>query len=150
VPYWDKPELAAPCREALVRAGGDGYLLYRDGAPVGWCQAAPRDSLPRLGPSLGLPADPEAWIVACLVLVPEERGRGLAHELLGRVVDALRARGARRVQAVACRYAAAEDTSAFIEFPETLCRRAGMTLVQDHRMRPLYELPQPGDGPAGI
>jgi hypothetical protein len=44
------------------------------------------------------------------------------------------------VQAFACRYRDDEDTTSFIEFPESLCRRAGMTLEHDHPMRPIYSL----------
>ena len=48
--------------------------------------------------------------------------------------------GIARVQVFACRYGADEDTSAFVELPESLCRSAGMALEQDHPMRPVYGL----------
>ena len=36
-------------RESLCERGEyDGYLLYLDGAPVGWCQVGPRDRLEKL------------------------------------------------------------------------------------------------------
>ena len=90
------------------------------------------------------------WAISCLVLVPEAKGQGLSHALLRLVLEELRGRGVRRVQAFACRYRPDEDTTAFVEFPEGLCRKAGMTLEQDHSMRPLYGLTlTPPTPPAG-
>jgi len=135
----ESPEPARELRARMFREGrSDGFLLYRDGAPVGWCQATRRDALAFLCRGLALPPDPDAWAVTCLVLVPEARGAGLAHRLLQLVLERLRADGARTVQAIACRYAPDEDTSDGVEFPESLCRRAGLTLVRDHPMRPVY------------
>jgi hypothetical protein len=66
------------------------------------------------------------------------------------VLEEFRRRGVARVEAFACRYGANEDTSTFIEFPESLCRGAGMALVQDHAMRPIYGLVlTPPTPPAG-
>lgn len=135
VEYWKDASLARPCRDRRV---SDGFLLYRDGAAIGWCQAAPRDELVLLVRGRGLAPDPAVWAISCLVLVPEARGKGLSHELLRRVLEVLRARGVRRLQAFACRYGPGEDTTAFVEFPESLCRKAGMALEADHPMRPIY------------
>jgi GNAT superfamily N-acetyltransferase len=141
VESWRDASLAGPCRERLLEEGPpDGFLLYRDGAPIGWCQAAPRDALPLLVRGRGLAPDPDVWAISCLALVPEARGRRLSHDLLRLVLDELRRRGVRRVHAFACRYGEDEDTSTFVEFPESLCRRAGMTLEHDHPMRPIYGL----------
>lgn len=141
VEYWKDPSLARPCREALFADGRtDGFLLYRDGAPVGWCQVAPRDTMPLLLRGRDLPPEPGVWAIQCLVVVPEARGQGLSHELFGRVLNELRRRGVRRVQAFAYRYAPDEDTSTFVEMPESLCRKAGMALEHDHPMRPVYGL----------
>ncbi len=131
------------------RRGTDGFLLYREGAAVGWCQAARRDELPLLVRGRGRP-DPEVWAISCLVLVPEARGQGLSHTFIWLVLSELRGRGVARVEAFACRYGVGEDTSTFVEFPESLCRGAGMTLLEEHPMRPIYGLVlNPPTRPAG-
>jgi len=140
VPSWQHPSLARPCRERLLEEGrSDGYLLYDGEAPVGWCQAAPRDDLPQFAArSHGIDPGPGVFAVTCLVLVPEARRRGTSPEFLRLVIDELRRRGARSVHAFAHRYGPGEDTSEFVEFPESLCPRAGMTLLQEHATRPMY------------
>lgn len=141
VENWKDPALAAPCRDRMFAEGkSDGFLLYQNGKAVGWCQAAPRESLLLLVRGRNLPPDRAVWALSCLVLVPEAKGLGLSHEFLRLVLAELRRRGVPRVQAFACRYGAEEDTSTFVEFPESLCRGAGMTLEQDHPMRPIYGL----------
>jgi ribosomal protein S18 acetylase RimI-like enzyme len=151
VETWKDPALARPCRDRMFAAGrSDGFLLYRRGVAVGWCQAAPRDSLTNLVRGRGLPPDPASWAISCLVLAPEAKGQGLAHELLRLVLGELSRRGVLRVQAFACRYGPDEDTSTFVEFPESLCRKAGMSLEHDHPMRPIYGAPvTPPTRPAG-
>ncbi len=141
VESWRDPSLAAPCRERILASGRpDGFLLYRGAEAIGWCQAGRRDELPLLAHGRDLPADPDVWAISCLVLVPEVRHRGMCHILIRYVLEELRGRGVPRVQAFACRYREDEDTTAFIEFPESVCRKAGMTLDQDHPMRPIYGL----------
>jgi GNAT superfamily N-acetyltransferase len=139
-PVWQVPSLARTCRERLLEEGrSDGYLLYDGETPVGWCQAAPCDELPLFAArSREVDGGPDVYAVTCLVLVPEIRGRGNAHELLRLVLADLRIRGARRIHAFACRYGPGEDTTEFVEFPEHLCRRARMTVLQEHPTRPMY------------
>ncbi|MCK6460002.1 MAG: GNAT family N-acetyltransferase [Planctomycetes bacterium] len=139
VETWKDRTLAAPCRERMFREGvSDGFLLYDGGRAVGWCQAAPRDALVNLVRGRGFPRDAAIWGISCIVLVPEARRRGNSHEFLRLVLQELARRGVARVQVFACRYGPDEDTSAFLELPESLCARAGMTLEQDHPMRPVY------------
>jgi len=141
VEYWNDPSLARPCRERMFREGrSDGFLLYRDGEAVGWCQAAPRETMPLLLRGRDLPPERDVWAIQCMVLAPEATGQGLSHELFRRVLEELSRRGVRRVQVFAYRYGPDEDTSTFVELPESLCRRAGMTLEHDHPMRPVYGL----------
>jgi GNAT superfamily N-acetyltransferase len=141
VEAWKDPSLAAPCRERMFLDGvSDGFLLYEGGRAIGWCQAAPRDTLAMLVRGRKLPPDPAMWAISCLVLAPEARGKGWSRELLRLVLDELRRRGVTRVQVFACRYGSDEDTSAFVELPESLCTGAGMGLEHDHPMRPIYGL----------
>jgi len=140
VPYWKDPSLARPCRERILAAGPrDGYLAYDGGEAVGWAQAAPRDALPYYRErSRAVDAGPDVFAVTCLLLVPRLRRQGLAHELLRLVLDDLRHVGARAIHAFACRYREEEDTSGSVEFPEGLCLRAGLPLLEDHPTRPMY------------
>jgi hypothetical protein len=72
VESWRDPALASPCRERILAEGrSDGFLLYRAGLAVGWCEAARRDQLPLLVRGRGLRPDPDVWAISCLVLVPE-------------------------------------------------------------------------------
>ena len=105
VPTWDGwGERSAAdnraLRERLLEQGNyDGYLLYVDDAPAGWCQVGPRDRLSKLAAAHALAPDSSAWAVSCLLIVPDLRGRGLARVLLGGVVADLRARGVQRLEA---------------------------------------------------
>src|SRR5262245_26931057 len=56
-------------RDALFDRGEhDGYLLYAGGEPSGWCQAGPRDRLPKLVASYGLAPDVSVWALTCFAL----------------------------------------------------------------------------------
>lgn len=76
----------------------DGYLLYADDEPVGWCQCGPRDRLAKLVAQYRLEPSPDTWAVTCFVLAPPYRGRGLAVQLLKAVAADLAVRGVRHVQ----------------------------------------------------
>jgi GNAT superfamily N-acetyltransferase len=61
-----------------------GFLAYRDGNPVGWCNAANRDNyaaLPRL-----MRSGPEnlerVGSIVCFVIAPSHRSKGVASHLL--------------------------------------------------------------------
>ncbi len=87
-------------RARLLEQGQyDGYLLYVDGAPAGWCQVGLRDRLTKLAVAHDLVPDPSAWAVSCVLIVPALRGRGLARALLAGVVGDLRQRGVQRLEA---------------------------------------------------
>ena len=56
----------AAFREVVEEGPPPGLLAYRDGAPVGWCAVAPRESYPRVLRSRVIgPADdaPACWAV---------------------------------------------------------------------------------------
>ncbi|MBD8044934.1 GNAT family N-acetyltransferase [Arthrobacter sp. Sa2BUA2] len=73
-----------------------GVIAYVDGEPAGWCSVSPRASHSRLAHSQTIPAvdDVPAWSVVCLVIRPEFRRRGMAHQLLGGAVSYARSQGA--------------------------------------------------------
>jgi RimJ/RimL family protein N-acetyltransferase len=86
---------------ACTRAGNgqmQGYLAYRGGEVVGWCNAAPRRLLHALD------AEPledahEVGVIACFVVAPGARGQGIARALLGAACDGLARQGLRHVEA---------------------------------------------------
>ncbi len=90
----------AALRDGLFARGvHDGYLLYEDDEPIGWCQAAQRDALPGLVHDFGERGEPDTWAITCLFVRPDRRRRGSARRLLEGVLAALAERGARRVEA---------------------------------------------------
>jgi ribosomal protein S18 acetylase RimI-like enzyme len=133
-----RAEAPAACRDRLLADGvSDGYLLYEERVPVAWCQCAPWTSFPTLA-RLPVPT-PDAFAVTCLVVVPEARGRGLAHLLLRGVVADLRAR--RVPYVVACAHRLGPGySSPLAELPESVCVAAGFRLERDDRECPIYGL----------
>jgi GNAT superfamily N-acetyltransferase len=72
-------------REVVEEGPPPGLLAYRDGAPVGWCAVAPRETYPRVLHSrvLGSLDDaPACWAVVCFYVVRGERRGGVAAALL--------------------------------------------------------------------
>jgi len=84
-------------KEALiVRGEAHGYLAYLDGTPVGWCHAAPRQSLPGLDriPDFRCDSDPSTvGAIVCFNIAAPYRGQGLAPKLLDAACDGLRQQG---------------------------------------------------------
>lgn len=125
--------------ELFDRGEYDGYLLYVDGAPAGWCQAGPRDRLAKLVRQYGRPPEPETWAVTCFQIAPSHRRRGLASRLLAEVLADLRRRGARRVEAFPKR-AAEFDPLEMWTGPESLYRKAGFCPIEDRPRGPVMVL----------
>ena len=136
MPPWEEwadrtPDQNRALREALLERGEyDGYLLYADGAPVGWCQVGPRDRLAKL----------VRWAITCFLIAPGFRGQGLARALLEAVLADLRRRGdVRRVEAFP-RRGAGGDVLALWNGPEALFRATGFSVVKDDPVRPVLAL----------
>jgi GNAT superfamily N-acetyltransferase len=80
----------------LIRTGRfHGFLAYRDGAPVGWCKAAPRAEIPLLGQSQELAVDDADQIgsIVCFVVAQDHRRSGVATALLEAACRSFAARG---------------------------------------------------------
>jgi ribosomal protein S18 acetylase RimI-like enzyme len=135
-------------REALFERGvHDGYLCYAGGEPVGWCQATPRDGLPKLAGQFRLAPDPGAFAIACFAVQPGARGRGVARALLAAVLADLPARGARHAEAFPKR--GTKEPRELWNGPEALFRAAGFSVVRDDPLRPVLALDlarEPGRG----
>ena len=90
-------------REKLFAAQEyDGYILYEDNEPIGWCQCGHRNRLAWLCQYYEIdPIEDENEIqaITCLFLRPSHRGKGLAKVMLQGVLHHLRNDGKKRVQA---------------------------------------------------
>jgi len=75
-----------------------GYLAYLDGAPVGWCNAAPRKLLHALDDE-PIPDAEQVGSIICFLVEPGHRGCGIARQLLEAACDGLRLQGLRIAEA---------------------------------------------------
>lgn len=148
VPTWDGwGERAAgenrQLREELFARGElDGYLLYEEGRPVGWCQCGPRDRLAKLVGQHRVAPEEGCHAISCLLLAPGARGRGLAQAFVAGVVDHLERRGVAHVQAFPRRGEGLEAGEVWTG-PEALFRAAGFVLEAEHPRNPCYGLTLP-------
>jgi GNAT superfamily N-acetyltransferase len=127
-------------RERLCEAGEyDGYLLYADSEPVGWCQVGPRDRLKKLVSQFELAPSPGTWAITCFLIAPGFRRRGLASYFLQQVIAGLRNRGVRRVEAFPKRGKGLSEGDLWTG-PEAMFHRAGFGLVRDDPTRPILGL----------
>ncbi|AEE46710.1 GNAT family N-acetyltransferase [Cellulomonas fimi] len=93
-------ERPAVMRDQCATDPGPGVLVYVDDEVAGWCSVAPRSTYRRLMRSRTLPFVDECdpWSVACFVVRPGFRKRGLMHVLLDGAVEHARAHGAQVVE----------------------------------------------------
>lgn len=81
-----------------------GLLVYDGGEPVGWCATGPRSRYVR---AIRTPTyqgrdpaeDEEVWLIPCLFVHPDARGRGVTRRLVERAVDLAKSCGATAVEA---------------------------------------------------
>jgi ribosomal protein S18 acetylase RimI-like enzyme len=76
-----------------------GYLAYRDGKPIGWCNAAPRHMLAAFDEP-----DPQAHRIGqitCFIVAQAHRGSGVAKALLQTACEGFRAQALDIVEATA-------------------------------------------------
>jgi GNAT superfamily N-acetyltransferase len=145
VPTWDgwaqRPALQnRQLRDRLFDSGEyDGYLLYVDDRPVGWCQVGPRDRLQKLVRQFSLEPDPSTWAITCFFIAPSHRGQGLAKYLLDDVLADIRARGAAKVEAFPKRGKRLGPDDLWTG-PERTYLEAGFKVVRDDPERPILRL----------
>ena len=75
-----------------------GFLAYSGGDVVGWFNAAPRRLFHALDDEPS-PSDEATGTILCFLVVPAQRGAGIARALLGAACDGLRADGLTLVEA---------------------------------------------------
>ena len=126
-------------REKLFRDGvHDGYLIYADGTLAGWVQAWTRDAFAKLASQFGVTSDEDAWMIGCVLILPQFREKGVARDALSLIVDDLRLRGAKTIDAFPKR--GASDAGELWNGAESTYARLGFAVVKDDAKRPLLRL----------
>jgi ribosomal protein S18 acetylase RimI-like enzyme len=72
-----------------------GHLAYLDGVVVGWCNAVPRTLLHALDEEGPIPDADVVGSIACFIVDPAARGRGIARALLEAACEGFRRDGLR-------------------------------------------------------
>lgn len=134
--------------EGAIRSGTPaGLLAYRDGTPVGWVSAGPREQFaartqrsPALAPA---PFDGAVWSVLCFVVPREHRGQGVMTALLAGAVEHARRSGAAAIEGVPRDNRGGKRWPAPMAYTgmATMFERAGFEEVEPRRdERVLYRL----------
>ena len=87
---------AAAC-ERIGAARMQGWLAYRDGRVVGWCNAAPRATMQAFSDTPDVD-DAAIGQIGCFVVARAHRRSGVASALLSAALDGFRGRGLRIAQ----------------------------------------------------
>jgi GNAT superfamily N-acetyltransferase len=75
-----------------------GILAYLDGAPVGWCSIAPRETYRPLGGE-EYAEGTQVWSLVCFFVQAKVRGEGLGRALLDEAIRVAQQRGADVIEA---------------------------------------------------
>lgn len=107
-----------------------GYLAFDGSSPIGWCQAAPRRTIPALADA----PDPDGRAatvgsIVCFVIAKSARRQGLARRLLTAACDGFRAQGLGIAEAYPKRDAKTDGENHF--GPLSLYLNAGFAQVAD-------------------
>ena len=117
----------------------DGYIVYLDDEPQGWCQAGKRDQFPKLLERYSLEPDAEIWAITCMSIPERFQGMGLTHEVLAMIIEDIRSRGVKRLQA----YPKADPNLPKEDNwtgPLSLYLKAGFKTLKTDEKRPVLEL----------
>jgi GNAT superfamily N-acetyltransferase len=126
-------------RRRLFRNGvHDGYFVYSDDEIAGWVQAWKRDAFAKVATQFAVTSDEDAWMIGCVLILPAFRAQGVARNALALVVDDLRLRGARSIDAFPKR--GASDAGELWNGPESTYAALGFAVVRDDAKRPLLRL----------
>jgi GNAT superfamily N-acetyltransferase len=126
-------------RQKLLKDGvHDGYFVYANGTLAGWVQAWKRDAFAKLSAQFGSAPGEDAWMIGCVLVLEAFRGQGVAREALCLIVDDLRLRGARSIDAFPKR--GASDAGELWNGPESTYAHLGFAVVRDDAKRPLLRL----------
>lgn len=96
----------------IERGAMTGYLAYRDGRVIGWCNAAPVDAYAALADEAEADAA-DIGAIVCFVVAPHARRQGVARALLDAACAGLRDAGLAIAMARPLRDAAGEAANHF-------------------------------------
>ena len=145
IPTWEgfgdrTTEQNKAVREELFARGiSDGYIVYVDEVPSGWVRVGLRDDTSKLINQFGLEPDPEMWAITCMALTPKLQGQGLAHEIFRLILDDLRVRGVKRIQAFPKSNMGLSKEEIWTG-PISVFEKAGFVVIKPHERRPVLEL----------
>jgi GNAT superfamily N-acetyltransferase len=114
------------------RRRAPGLLAYEGDEPVGWVAIAPRTELLRVDRSRATPRvdDEDVWVIPCVTVRSESRGRGVAVALIQAAVAYAGEHGAPSVEAYPRAGAArTKDDNAYFG-TEPMFRRAGFRVIR--------------------
>ena len=127
-------------REELCDVGEyDGYLLYLNDEPVGWCQVGFRDRLFNLVMTYKLAPDINTWAITCFFIAKQHRRKGLAEYMLAEILSDLRKQGVKRVEVFPKRDGCLSENDLWTG-PETIFSNAGFQVVVDSPNNPVLAL----------
>jgi ribosomal protein S18 acetylase RimI-like enzyme len=130
-------------QRAIVESGvTPGLVAFRGSKPVGWIVVEPRSSDPRLVRSRvrGPVDDRPVWSVACFLVNPNYRRRGITIELLRAAIRHLKERGSRVLEVYPLE-AAGEGLPAVAAYKGLVpaCHQLGcMEVARYSKRRPIY------------
>lgn len=119
------PENRSMACQRISSGRMQGYLAYREGKPVAWCNAGPRV----LMASFDDEPDPDAAVIGqigCFVVAKPHRRSGIAMQLLQAACDGLKAQGLRIAEASPITKAQSDAQNHF--GPLSMFLAAGFTL----------------------
>ena len=127
-------------REELLQRGEyDGYLLFLDDQPAGWCQVGQRDRLHKLVKQYNLEPNPEIWAITCFVIRPEYRRQGLASYMLKVILEDMKFRGVKIIEAYSKR-TESKNAGEHWKGPEEMYLNAGFKTERDDPSRPVLSI----------
>jgi ribosomal protein S18 acetylase RimI-like enzyme len=140
---WDAgPEMKvrhiAAKREHILAGKSRGHLAYINGEPVGWVNAAPRESYenPRTFRAAH-DGTPGVGAVMCFVVHPAQRGRGVATALLNAACEGFRRQGLRYAEG----YARISEKSADWETFATMNYHGPLSMYEQAGFEKVGEIP---------
>ena len=118
--------------ELATRDPAPGLLAFQDDEPVGWVAVAPRSELNRVDRSRAIPRidDVDVWVIPCVTVRKDARGRGIAVALINAAVRYAAERGAPAVEAYprAGSERTGDDNAYF--GTEPMFRKAGFSVIR--------------------